>query len=163
MSWFEDAKKMYIPGEFGYKKIGKALGMSYKTVESRFLREKKKGEAFKAQPINLQDSILKELSKGCAITYLCDKYKSSERVIKATIEDIRELGYDIEIIGNNAQLRKVAQEENKIHNIGLKDGWHRAGVVSDTHLNSKYQQLTHLIHTIYLSTRALSLSSTAEI
>ena len=82
------------------------------------------------------------MSKGCAITYLCDKYKSSERVVKATIEDIQELGYDIEIIGNNAQLRKVAQEENKIHNI-LKDGWHRAGV-SDTHLNSKYQQLTHL-------------------
>jgi len=144
MSWFEDAKKMYIPGEFGYRQIAKALNKSVKTVEARFLREKKKGEVFKAQPINLQDSILKELSKGCAITYLCDKYKSSERVVKATIEDIQELGYDIEIIGNNAQLRKVAQEENKIHNIGLKDGWHRAGVVSDTHLNSKYQQLTHL-------------------
>jgi predicted phosphodiesterase len=147
MDWFEDAKKMYIPGEFGYRQIAKALNKSVKTVESRFLKEKKKGEVFGTQPINLQDSILRELSKGCAITYLCDKYKASERVVKATIEDIQELGYDIEIIGNNAQLRKVAQEENKIHNIGLKDGWHRAGIVSDTHLNSKYQQLTHLKHT----------------
>ena len=45
MDWFEDAKKMYIPGEFGYRQIAKALNMSVKTVEARFLREKKKGEA----------------------------------------------------------------------------------------------------------------------
>ena len=143
-AWFEQAKKDYVPGVFGYRQIAQKYNLSVKTVEARFLRAKKKGEVFGTQPINLQDSILRDLQKWCAINYLCDKYKASERVVKATIEDIQELGYDIEIIGNNAQLRKVAQEENKIHNIGLKDGWHRAGIVSDTHLNSKYQQLTHL-------------------
>jgi DNA-binding transcriptional regulator WhiA len=46
MSWFDKAKEMYIPGEFGYRQIAKALNKSVKTVESRFLREKKKGIIF---------------------------------------------------------------------------------------------------------------------
>ena len=144
MSWFEDAQKDYIPKVFGYRQIAKKYGLSVKTVESRFNRAKKKGATFGEPPINLQGSILKDLQKPCNISNLCKRYKQSERIIKAVIEDIQELGYDIEIIGSNAQLRKVAQEENKTHSIGLKDGWHKAGIVSDTHLNSKYQQLTHL-------------------
>lgn len=42
MDWFDVAKEKYIPGVYGYKQIAKELGMSPKTVESRFLREKQK-------------------------------------------------------------------------------------------------------------------------
>jgi predicted phosphodiesterase len=144
MDWFEQAKKLKAEGK-NMAEISRILNKPYKTIESRFYREKLRGDKtiIKAE-YNLQDSILKELSKGCAINYLMDKYKASERVIRATIEDIQDQGYDVDIINNTVQLRKVAQEENKTHSIGLKDGWHKAGVVSDTHLNSKYQQLTHL-------------------
>jgi len=147
MDYIDEAiQKHYKRGEFGPKRIAKMLGVPYQTVESRIRRSGLNKQEEK--PItNLQDSILKDLQKPCNVSNLCDRHKQSERIIRAVIEDIKEAGYDIEIIGNNAQLRKVAQEENKTHSIGLKDGWHKAGIVSDTHLNSKYQQLTHLRHT----------------
>jgi hypothetical protein len=44
LDWFEQAKKDYIPGVFGYKKIAKKYGLPVKTVESRFLQAKKRGE-----------------------------------------------------------------------------------------------------------------------
>lgn len=40
MDWFEEARTMYKPGEFGYKRIAKHFGISPKTVESRFRRER---------------------------------------------------------------------------------------------------------------------------
>lgn len=46
MSWFIEAKKLYIPGVYGYRKIAKKFGISVKTVEARFLRAKKNGEVF---------------------------------------------------------------------------------------------------------------------
>jgi hypothetical protein len=46
LDWFEQAKQDYIPGVFGYKQIAKKYGLSPKTVESRFLRAKKKNILF---------------------------------------------------------------------------------------------------------------------
>lgn len=147
LDWYEEAQNLKVQGK-GIAEISKILDIPYKTVESRFYRDSLRGNQQKAKAHkpaeSLQDSILKDLQKPYNVSNLCDKYKQSERIIRAVIEDIKEAGYDIEIIGDNAQLRKVAQEENKTHLIGLKDGWHKAGIVSDTHLNSKYQQLTHL-------------------
>ncbi len=92
LDWYEQAKKLKAEGK-SLSEIANILNMSYKTVESRFYRDNLRSNkpSIKTET-NLQDSILKELSKGCAITYLCDKYKASERVIKATIEDIQDAG-----------------------------------------------------------------------
>jgi predicted phosphodiesterase/biotin operon repressor len=146
MDWFDKAKTMYKPGEFGYKQIAKELGISHKTVESRFQREKKSGNLIiEQQPINLQDSILKELSRECAISYLVEKYKQSERVIRATIEDIKEAGYQItEIDGQYKLCRDIVNTENKHAEEWTGEKIIRFGVVSDNHLCSRWQQLTFL-------------------
>ena len=147
--WFEEAKKLYKPGVYGYRKIARDFGKSIKTVESRFLRAKKNGELEQTlEQINedkpLKELILNDIQKPCEIDYLLQKYKISKRILNATIEDIEESGYDVEMFDNKLLIKKHAEEENKTFNINLKEGWHRIGVVSDTHLNSKYQQLTYL-------------------
>lgn len=145
--WFEQAKKDYVPGVFGYRQIAKKYGISVKTVESRFLVAKKKGIIIEKPIENLQDSILRDMQKGCAINYLCDKYKASERVIRATIEDIKEAGYQIIEQEDNIKLCKdIISSENKHAEDWKGERVIRFGVVSDNHLGSRWQQLTFLNH-----------------
>lgn len=144
--WFEDAKKLYKPGVYGYKRIAKKYGLSVKTVEARFLRAKKRGEIFgDSQEINLQECILKDLQKETTLKALSDKFKSSERVIKAVIDDIKDLGYIVSELNGTVKICKDVVPEHTEH----IENWNgdkiiRFGVVSDTHLCSKWQQLTFL-------------------
>jgi len=146
--WFEEAKKLYKPGVYGYRQIAKKYGLSIKTVEARFLRAKKKGEIFgKPQEINLQEQVLKDLQKETTVKALSDKYKTSERVIRAVIDDIKDLGYIISEINGTIKICKDVIPKD----VEYKESWKgdkiiRFGVVSDTHLCSKWQQLTFLNH-----------------
>lgn len=147
MSWFEEAKKLKAKG-YGYGRIAKELNMSFNTVKNRFQREKKRLESSTQPPPSeekdINNKILKELQTGCNIEYLKTKFKLSERVINAIIEDIKDDGIDIEYIDGIYKVKKIPTEQDTVHSCKLKDGWHKLGVVSDTHLNSIYQQLTHL-------------------
>ncbi len=150
MDWFEQGK-IDLSNGMSINDIAVKHNISYKTAESRFYRERKRNKEISTtdnlvkQPANLQESILKELQKGIAISEVCKKYNSSERVVKATIEDIKESGYDV--IDNDGYLtiNKVAGvKENR-----YKENWKgekvlRFGLIGDTHLNSNAQQLTHL-------------------
>jgi hypothetical protein len=90
MDWFEQAKKDYIPGVFGYKKIAKKYGLSVKTVESRFLKEKKRGNIniSSNELPTLDDMVAQEKQKRIAANkdkILNDLVK--ERAIKDIIAD----------------------------------------------------------------------------
>jgi len=148
--WFEKAKEMYQPGKFGYKQIAKALGISHKTVESRFLRAKKSGEIEeKPQEINIQNSIIKDLQHETTIKALSEKHKVSERVINAIIDDIKEEGYSIVDIDGTLKINKCAEIQfNRYTEDWNGDKIIRFGAVSDTHLCNKWQQLTFL-HELY--------------
>jgi hypothetical protein len=151
LDWFEQAKKDYIPGVFGYKKIAKKYGVSVKTVESRFSRAKKRGEISDStdNAVNLQDAILNNLKNGVTIDWLCNNYNSSERVIRAVLEDIKDNGYLVEEIDGLIKLAKTPVSECKTYNKSWNgDKIIRFGVVSDTHLGSKWQQITFL-HKLY--------------
>lgn len=146
--WFEKAKEMYQPGKFGYKQIAKALGISHKTVESRFLRAKKSGEIFnEGQSVDLQASILKDLQKETTIQSLSKKYKTSERVIRAIIDDIKDTGYMVYEANGTAKICKdIIPVNNEYRESWNGDKIIRFGSVSDNHLCSKWQQLTFLHH-----------------
>lgn len=148
MDWFIEAQKEYIPGEFGYRQIAKKYGLSVKTVESRFRSAKARGDIHTDQPqINLQESILKDLQKPHSISNLCDRYKQSERIIRAVIEDIKEAGYQITETNGEIKLCKdIVTSENKHSENWTGEKVIRFGVVSDNHLCSKWQQLTFLNH-----------------
>lgn len=143
--WFDEAKKLKAEG-YGYGTIAKKLNKSFNTVKNRFQREKKKELNLPPPtPVKTDNKdILKELQSGCDIETLKTKFGLSERIVKAAIDDLKDEGFDIEEINGLYSIRKVPVEQNTVHSFKLKDGWHKIGVVSDTHLNSKHQQLTHL-------------------
>jgi transposase len=146
MDWFDEAQKLYKPGIYGYRQIAKQFGLSVKTVEARFLRAKKAGGIINGpKEENLQECILKDLLKETSIKALSDKYKQSERVIAAVIEDLRDNGY---IISDTNNLIKICKDI--VPEYGeYKEDWNgekiiRFGAVSDNHLCSKWQQITFL-------------------
>lgn len=147
MDWFEQAKNDYIPGKFGYGQIAKKYNLSVKTVSDRFIRWKKENNIEATKETNLQDSILKDLQKECAISTLCSKHGISERILRATVEDIKDLGYNIVDIGGNL---KIFKQVNIQYNT-YEESWNgdkiiRFGVNADPHLCNKWQQKTFLHH-----------------
>jgi hypothetical protein len=138
--WFDEALKLYKPGEFGYKQIAKKLGVSLGTVRSRFRDHKKRGGEVKPA-----SSILADIIKGLPKKAIMEKHKISERVLKATAEDLVDEGYNIIDSGDSYSLCKIPEPSSNI----IDCDWQgndiiRFGVVSDCHLTSKYQQLTYL-------------------
>lgn len=145
MDWYTEAKELRSHN-LSYNKISEELNIPLKTVQSRFKRDELRGEPTVSKHIeNLQDSILKELQRECAISYLSEKYKSTERIIKATIEDIKDLGYSVVEISGKLKINKAIEIQfNKQIENWNGDEIIRFGVVSDTHLCNKWQQKSFL-------------------
>jgi predicted phosphodiesterase len=98
---------------------------------------------------NLTEAVLKDLQKSIDKNVLLEKYKISERIFDATIEDLRDRGYIIENENNSFYVCKDIVPKDNIYNVDWNgDKIIRFGTVSDTHMNSKDQQLTHL-NTLY--------------
>lgn len=156
MDWHKRAIELHTVGneqgeKFGYKRIGKELGISHKTVESYLLRLKKQGELQPEtqQNINIQSELIKDLQKQSSRSFLMQKYKLTDRTLAAYIEDIRDKGY--QIVGDSEQLRICkdiipTSNQHKVNWNGEKVI--RFGLIGDTQINSKYTQITHL-HKFY--------------
>lgn len=147
MDWYEEAIPLRQQGK-SYNYIADFLNIPLKTVQSRFKRDELRGSVNTKQEKpkeSIQEAILKDLQKPCKYEDLCKKHKASERIIKAAIEDIQEQGYIITEYGGTLKLCKDVITEDNIHD-EVWDGTNiiRFGVVSDNHLGSKYQQITHL-------------------
>jgi predicted phosphodiesterase len=139
---------------WGRNRIAHALNISENTVKKALqrLRDRQMAQTVSTSeneyvPQFSKDSILKEIQKECAISYLCDKYKVSERVLRATLCDIEDEGYSITEINGNVKICKdIVPQYNTYEEYWNGDKIIRFGVVSDTHLCSKWQQLTFLNH-----------------
>lgn len=98
---------------------------------------------------NLTEALLKDLQKNTDKKLLLEKYKISERIFDATIEDLKDRGYIIENDNDTYYVCKIVIPKDNIYDVDWNgDRIIRFGVVSDTHMNSKDQQLTHL-NTVY--------------
>jgi predicted phosphodiesterase len=95
--------------------------------------------------------LLRLLKKPKFRPELCESLGGiSDSILQAFVDDLRHHGYQVMELGGELSLRtSVATEtRNELHLDWNGDKVLRFGVVSDTHLGSKYQQLTHL-NTIY--------------
>ena len=108
-------------------------------------KNRDRGETKEEPAPDIHQQILKALNKEVALSALSDSFKVTPRVMQAYIDDLMEQGYSI---GNRDGIlflcRTVIPQEN-VH----EETWNgekiiRFGVVSDTHLCNKCQQLTHL-------------------
>lgn len=103
----------------------------------------------KEPEFDLQEAIFNDIQKPTTIQKLMDKYNLSKRMVLATIEDLKEEGYQIEINGDEIRLCKdIVPQENVIEVDWRGDKIIRFGLIGDTHFNSKYVQITYL-HDFY--------------
>jgi predicted phosphodiesterase len=94
---------------------------------------------------NIQAEVLKALEKEQTIKELCDRFKISERILQAVLDDIKESGFDVNEDDGILKINKTAGTKQGY----IKENWNgekliRFGLISDTHLCSQSQQLTHL-------------------
>ena len=161
MSWFEEAKakKANLESQgfaYTYNQIAKDFGVHYDTVRKKFRDDRKKqgGDAiatldhFHTVPASVTSptiQLINELHKGASMEELVAKIKVSEKVAKVMLDEIKDAGYNIFQQGELMKISKVPIPSSSTHELNW-DGSQvlRFGVVSDTHLCSKYQQLTHL-------------------
>ena len=98
----------------------------------------------------VKESIIAELTaRERPKQHFIDKFKLSDRMLTAILEDIREQGYLITDADNQISLCKVVVDEVNEH----KRAWNgekiiRFGLCGDNQCNSKYTQITHL-HNFY--------------
>jgi len=89
--------------------------------------------------------LLDLLQKENSLAELSDKSGMSARMVLAQIDDYREAGYQITEVNGNYLLTKILIPEDNTHNADWTGNTTvKFGVISDTHLCSKDQQLTHL-------------------
>ena len=144
--WFDEALRMYKPGEFGYRKIAEHFGLSVKTVESRFLRYKRKHNNIFPPNIDIADEIKTSIQKRtCLKDELCQRFKISEQQLINILNEIQNNGYVLMDYGDSVRIATdYIEKENEIHNDWNGDKIIRFGVVSDTHIGSIYTQMTIL-------------------
>lgn len=102
------------------------------------------------EPGDILQAVIKLLDKNTKpLDELAKKVKTSQRVLTAVIEDIKEQGYAIEEVNGVPILRKDIDLENNIHiNKWNGDKILRFALCGDNQENSKYTQITHL-HSFY--------------
>jgi len=92
----------------------------------------------------LDDSILDDLRRNQQdVVTLSAKYDRSVATIIKSIANLRK-DFDIVENGDKFELLKEAVAENKLHKLDIKSDTFKFAAISDTHLCSKYQQLTLL-------------------
>lgn len=105
-----------------------------------------------AGPVNeaaLGEQLLLLVQKERPKLYICDKLKISERMLAATIEDLKDGGHQFNESKETIVIcRALVPEENVYKRDWLGDKIIRFGVVADTHLGNRWEQTTHL-HNIY--------------
>jgi len=151
--WFDEALKLYKPGEFGYRKIAEHLKIPLKTVGSRFLRHKRKhGDVFRSLSSNeltvLMTRILTALTlkkQAYKKEDLCKRHSVSRQQLENILSEISNRGYVLMDYGDSVRIATdyVAKDND------IKENWNgdkiiRFGVVSDTHIGSKWMQLSVL-------------------
>jgi predicted phosphodiesterase len=130
-----------------HQEIADQTGLTLKQINHAIYRENKRRQP--VEEMDLTAAILKDLGKERTRAELQDKYRITDRVLAAILDDLRDGGYLIAEIGDTLKIQKdIVPQENEYEEHWTGDKIIRFGAVSDTHLCSKWQQLTHL-NTLY--------------
>lgn len=131
-----------------YEQIATKTGLTFHQVKHAINRARAEQQP-EPEPEDINAAVLQEIQKQVTVADLVKKYKLSGRVLDAIIEDLKADGYLINREGDKLSIQKVVYQEPETHVCQWTgDQIIRFGVVADTHLCSKWQQLTHL-NTVY--------------
>jgi len=168
--WHERAKQIYRQNKnYTYREIAELISLEFgeyttaNAVKKVILRDRwggrQKGQGLpqytkeeKADNINIEEvkkKIIKDLRNDCTEEMLCTKHRITDVTLEIILEDLRDEGYQITDVNNKYRICKDIIHKENIHT----HDWQgnkiiRFGIVSDNHLGSKWQQITHL-NTLY--------------
>lgn len=154
MDWINDAVRLIIdegvswadaPGE-----LAKLYpGQTFAREKVRAAVRRSEGYKNKGRGVNVQESLMKSLEGGTTIADLADRLGVTEKIAVAMIEEKKDAGYNVLLEGDTYRISKVMPpSENRVKHTWDGNRIKRFGVMGDTHINSKYTQITHL-HTLY--------------
>lgn len=143
-----------------YQDIVDETGQTFNSVKWAIYSEKKKaGETGgkiaqgEADQEGLTQQLQQQLMKGATRQGLCEKLNVSKRILSAALEELKELGYQVDESNDILKLcRDIVPQEGNLHEAPWKgDRVIRFGVCGDNQFNSKYTQITyaHRLYDIY--------------
>lgn len=156
MDWKTKAMSLWREGK-SWAQIVDALRDCFPGKQDSQIREiirgyiRKQPEYIEAngKPMDIQQKAIGMLTKGTSLGALQEALGLSAKMADTLVEELRESGYNIVQIGDELKISNViVPQENIVRNAWDGAQIIRFGVVSDTHLNSKYTQITHL-HSLY--------------
>lgn len=152
--WFKEFHELKTKTDRQHIELAKEISKKYNVTEEyarrKYYKYRSKMNSNIEEPeeengTNIQDILLKTLKSEKTIDFLCDKLSVSENTLTCLITDLKNEGYNIHIIGDVVKyIKNVAPTYNN-----YVDEWDgsttiKIGIVSDTHLGSKHQQLSFL-------------------
>jgi predicted phosphodiesterase len=149
--WLQDAERLFLDEGVPWSEVPMQLERLYPGTS--FEREQvrsavRNGERYKnrdRQQVNVQETLMKALTKGTTSKQLADALGISDKMALLMIDEKKQAGYNVrEIQGVWKILNDIIPSEN--HYRQEWDGKRiiRFGLMGDTQINSKYTQLTHL-------------------
>jgi UDP-2,3-diacylglucosamine pyrophosphatase LpxH len=154
--WRDDVKAMKNAGK-SWNEIAKEVPLKYPDVFAGLdygqcferVRQVTRRDEKQQQPVNVQEALMKALTKGTTSKELADALGISEKMAALMIDEKKQAGYNVrEINGLWKILNDIIPSENHFENEWNGEKVIRFGLMGDTQINSKYTQITHL-HKLY--------------
>lgn len=142
--------KLFDEEGFTYSQIAEKLDLTYDEVKHALKRARLaegRTSPFGERKFDLDTAVLKFLKRGTCREELSDCFNLSEEKVESVINDFIDNGFVIDDIDGMLQLGKNPVPEDKLYvheSLSWMGNVTRFGVVSDTHLSSKYAKLKHL-------------------
>ena len=158
MDWKDEAKELRFNKSKTWNEIANIIQQKYFQEETTlqvlekvrsFIRRSKEYKNKDVAEVDINKVLFDMLQKGATESDILSILNISKRVLEAMLEDLKADGYNLEVVNGIYKIRKdIAPTDNRHTENWNGDKIIRFGSVSDTHLCSKCQQLTHL-ETLY--------------
>jgi biotin operon repressor len=138
MTWIDTAAELKFDKKTPWTKMVQAMqeqgyNLTYDAIRNALRRHPRYKE--NEQFIDITESVLKLIERPIKIDELSQKLNISKRITIATIEDLKEAGFTIEIIGDLVALYKAVIPQENVYKVDWNgDQIIKFGVVSDPHM-----------------------------
>ena len=148
VQWADIAEeiKEYLPDLTATQRNNKARNFYRFSAENYCKKPIEKANTVKHKQ---EFDIIETLKKGISVAELSKMLNISNTATVAVLDDIKAQGYNVQRVGDEVKISNiVVPSENKVVQPWSGEKIIRFGLIGDSHINSKYVQLTHL-HKLY--------------
>lgn len=150
--WRDDVRAMREAG-VSWSKIAKEMPLKYPDVFDGMdygqcferVRQVTRNEEKQKGPVNVQEALMTALGKGTTVAAFAESVGVTDKIASVMIDEIKRAGFNVQVKGNVYKIEKaIPPTENRVEKPWNGEKYIRFGLTGDSHINSKYTQLTHL-------------------